>query len=89
MTHTPVFQDVLGNADWQRLGAVVRRHYGLRPWSDDRMTVRGRMDEVWSSAIWALCGAWIGGTCRCRCTCCWAVPVWRNAPWRATRAPSR
>jgi len=54
MTHTPVFQDVLGNADWHRLGAVVRRHYGLRPYSDDRMTVRGRMDEVWRARCAAL-----------------------------------
>ncbi|PZQ73853.1 MAG: DUF4166 domain-containing protein [Variovorax paradoxus] len=52
MTHTPVFQTVLGDADWQRLGAVVRRHYGLRPRSEDHMTVRGRMDEVWH-APWA------------------------------------
>ncbi|MFT4268438.1 MAG: DUF4166 domain-containing protein [Xenophilus sp.] len=47
MTPAPVFRSVLGEAGWQRLGDVVRRHYSLRPFSDDQVTVRGRMDEVW------------------------------------------
>jgi hypothetical protein len=47
----PVFQTVLGNADWQRLGRVVREHYSLRPFTNDRMTVRGHMDEVWHARI--------------------------------------
>lgn len=53
-TSTPVFQTVLGDADWQRLGTVVRRHYSLQPFSDDQMTVRGHMDEVWHAPLAAL-----------------------------------
>lgn len=47
MTQAPVFRSVLGEAAWQRLGEVVRRHYSLRAFSGDSVTVRGRMDEVW------------------------------------------
>lgn len=46
----PVFQAVLG-ADWSSLGAVIRRHYFLRPHSDDAITVTGTMDEVHHSAF--------------------------------------
>lgn len=41
----PVFQAVLG-PQWQALGEVIRRHYFLRPYSDDRITVSGVMHEV-------------------------------------------
>jgi hypothetical protein len=44
----PIFQSVLG-PDWPTLGTIVRRHYTLRPFSRDRATVRGEMDEVWHS----------------------------------------
>jgi len=46
----PVFQQVLG-ADWERLGAVIRRHYFLRPYSDDRITVRGVMHQIHHSGV--------------------------------------
>ncbi|WP_343237256.1 DUF4166 domain-containing protein [Xanthomonas sp.] len=37
--------------DWNRLGEVIRRHYFLRAFSDDSICVKGRMREVWHSAI--------------------------------------
>lgn len=46
----PIFQTVLG-PDWPMLGAIVRRHYTLRPFSRDAVTVRGVMDEVWHSGF--------------------------------------
>lgn len=46
----PIFESVLG-ADWAELGAIVRRHYRLRPFSHDSVTVYGSMDEVWHSAL--------------------------------------
>ena len=48
--HVPIFETVLGG-DWTKLGAVVRRHYSLRPFSRDAVTVRGSMEEVWHSAF--------------------------------------
>jgi Domain of unknown function (DUF4166) len=51
MTVQPVFQQALGPA-WDRLGEVIRRHYAMRPFSDDHVCVRGTMDEVWH-APWA------------------------------------
>ncbi|WP_185983195.1 DUF4166 domain-containing protein [Aureimonas mangrovi] len=50
---TPIFQTVLGKA-WHDLGEVIRRHYFLRPFGEDAITVRGTMDEVEHSAIAAL-----------------------------------
>jgi hypothetical protein len=47
---TPIFQTVLGPA-WHDLGEVIRRHYFLRPFGDDAITVRGTMDEVEHSAF--------------------------------------
>lgn len=49
-TRKPIFQEVLGE-DWPRLGDVIRRHYFLRPFSDDRICVKGTMHEVWHSAM--------------------------------------
>lgn len=51
MTRQPVFQQVLGPA-WDQLGDVVRRHYTMAPFSDDKVCVRGVMSEVWH-APWA------------------------------------
>lgn len=48
--HRPVFQEVLGE-DWHRLGEVIRRHYFLRPFSDDTICVKGTMHEVEHSAF--------------------------------------
>ncbi|WP_152047098.1 DUF4166 domain-containing protein [Aureimonas psammosilenae] len=48
--HAPIFASVLG-ADWFELGAIVRRHYSLRPFRRDAVTVRGAMDEVWHSNL--------------------------------------
>ena len=41
----PVFQQALGPG-WERLGDVIRRHYTMAPFSDDRVCVRGTMNEV-------------------------------------------
>lgn len=46
----PVFREVLGE-DWHELGGIVRRHYFLRPFSDDRICVKGTMREVHHSAF--------------------------------------
>lgn len=45
---TPVFKSVLG-AGFADLGDIVQRHYFLRPYSTDRMSVSGVMHEVYSS----------------------------------------
>lgn len=47
---TPVFQTVLGD-EWHDLGDIVRRHYVLRPFSDDYICVTGTMQEVYHSSI--------------------------------------
>ncbi len=47
---TPIFETVLG-PDFRDLGAIVRRHYSLRPFSRDAVTVRGTMGEVWHSGL--------------------------------------
>lgn len=47
----PVFEQVLG-PQWERLGAVVRRHYTMAPYSADHVCVHGTMDEV-HHARWA------------------------------------
>jgi len=47
----PVFQQALG-PQWERLGAVIRRHYTMAPFSADHVCVRGTMDEV-HHAPWA------------------------------------
>lgn len=41
----PIFKQVLGD-EWETLGPAVRRHYFLRPYSHDAITVEGTMDEV-------------------------------------------
>lgn len=46
----PVFHEVLGE-DWDRLGEVIRRHYFLRPFSNDAICVRGTMQEVHHSTV--------------------------------------
>ncbi len=48
--NAPIFERVLGE-DWTKLGAIVRRHYSLRPFTRDAVTVRGTMDEVWHSNL--------------------------------------
>ncbi|MAZ66545.1 MAG: hypothetical protein CMF25_05495 [Kangiellaceae bacterium] len=50
MINKSVFQIVLGD-DWERLGAVVRRHYFLKPESDDYICVSGEMLDTSHSAI--------------------------------------
>jgi hypothetical protein len=50
MINKSVFQIVLGD-DWERLGAVVRRHYFLKPESDDYICVSGEMLDISHSAI--------------------------------------
>lgn len=45
---SPVFKSVLGD-QFDDLGGVLQRHYFLRPYSNDRMSVVGVMHEVYSS----------------------------------------
>jgi hypothetical protein len=49
MTET-VFQKILAES-WSDLGSVIRRHYFLRPYSDDYICVRGEMSEIYHSSI--------------------------------------
>lgn len=49
MTET-VFQKVLGT-QWHQLGDVIRRHYFLRPYTDDYICVRGVMSKIYLSTI--------------------------------------
>ncbi len=49
----PVFHAVLGD-DWHKLGEVIRRHYFLRPYSNDAITVHGTMREVYHSRVAAM-----------------------------------
>ncbi len=46
----PVFQKILAES-WDDLGSVIRRHYFLRPFSDDYICVCGEMSEVYHSSI--------------------------------------
>ena len=39
----PIFQSIF-NADWQNLPPVMHKHYANRPYSDDVVTVSGKMD---------------------------------------------
>ena len=50
MSEQPVFQTLLGD-NWNKLGEVVRRHYFLRPRSDDYICVSGEMVEVYHSTF--------------------------------------
>ena len=46
----PIFQTILADS-WENLGSVIRRHYFLRPFSDDYVCVRGEMSEIHHSLI--------------------------------------
>lgn len=46
----PIFQQILGD-DWERLGAIIRRHYFLRPFSYDQICVKGTMHDVHHSTF--------------------------------------
>lgn len=41
----PVFKHILGN-QWDELGEVIRKHYFLRPFSNDHICVTGIMGEI-------------------------------------------
>lgn len=45
-----IFQKVLGE-QWENLGDVIKRHYFLKPFSEDRIVVTGEMLEVYHSAL--------------------------------------
>lgn len=45
-----VFQKILADS-WDELGSVIKRHYFLRPFSDDYICVSGEMSEVYHSSI--------------------------------------
>ncbi len=42
-TGKPIFQPVFG-PDWHRLPAVMKCHYAVRPFTDDKVTVEGTLD---------------------------------------------
>lgn len=46
----PIFQEILGDS-WGELGNVIKRHYFLRPFSDDYICVSGEMSEIYHSSI--------------------------------------
>jgi len=50
MSKPPVFKSILGN-DWHSLGEIIRRHYFLRPTSNDYICVSGEMSEIHHSTI--------------------------------------
>ena len=43
--HEPIFKTILGH-EWMKLGAVIRRHYSLKPYSDNYVRVDGVMEEI-------------------------------------------
>lgn len=45
-----VFQKILADS-WDDLGTVIKRHYFLRPYSDDYICVCGVMSEIYHSSI--------------------------------------
>jgi len=45
-----IFQKILAD-NWGDLGSVIRRHYFLRPFSDDYICVCGEMSEIYHSSI--------------------------------------
>lgn len=46
----PVFQTVL-STEWNQLGDTIRKHYFLRPFSEDYICVSGEMSEVYHSPL--------------------------------------
>jgi len=50
MNNVPVFKSVLGRS-WEDLGDVIKRHYFLKPESDDYICVTGEMSEIYHSNI--------------------------------------
>jgi hypothetical protein len=53
MTQQPIFQPIFGET-WDRLPPVIHAHYANRPYSQDRVTVEGRMD-ITLSPLYRLC----------------------------------
>lgn len=45
-----IIQEVLGDS-WSELDNVIRRHYFLRPFSDDYICVSGEMSEIYHSSV--------------------------------------
>lgn len=41
----PIFKTILGQ-QWMQLGAVIRRHYALEPYSENYVRVDGIMEEI-------------------------------------------
>lgn len=50
MNEKPVFQTLLGQ-DWDKLGHIIRRHYFLKPKSQDYICVAGEMSEIYHSTL--------------------------------------
>jgi hypothetical protein len=46
----PIFKSIFGNA-WDELPLVMHRHYAIRPYSNDRVTVEGHLDVKCSGPI--------------------------------------
>ncbi len=47
ITSEPIFKPVFGD-DWEKLPPVFRKHYANRPYSNDVVTVQGKMDISYS-----------------------------------------
>lgn len=43
--HEPIFKTILGN-EWMKLGSIVRRHYSLKPYSENYVRVDGVMEVI-------------------------------------------
>lgn len=48
--HEPIFKTVLAT-EWTKLGNIVRRHYSLKPYSEDYVRVDGVMEEIHHSLL--------------------------------------
>lgn len=41
----PIFKTILGD-EWMKLGAIIRKHYSLKPYSQNYVRVDGVMEEI-------------------------------------------
>jgi len=55
MSNEPIFKSVFGD-DWERLPAVMRKHYANRPYTNDITIVEGTLDVMCAGPIKALAG---------------------------------
>ena len=46
----PIFKSIFG-ADWDALPPVMQKHYAIRPYTDDKVTVEGEMDVMCAGPV--------------------------------------